>query len=120
MMTSLIFPEKQKRESKCFRQITTFLEPEEAIQLILGFCFGRKDELEKPSFHEEKFKVRSIRHNVSYGKGLTTHFLFGFEIKELQDERNSVQFQFEDGDSLGFFKFLEEIRELFDKVHSQV
>lgn len=114
--------EKQKHDGNDFREIFTVLEPEEAIQLILGHCMMKNgpENAGKAILSESLYKVESVLYKIQYDKSLTTDLTFGFDIKKVDEETNSLHFILGDGDSFGFYRLVGEIRELFDKVHEEL
>lgn len=102
--------------------MTTVLDPEEIIQLILGHCALKNgpENAGKAVLDEKLYKVEKLAYKVQYDKTLATDLVFGFEVKKLDEETNLLRITEEDGDTFGFYRLASELRELFDKVHEHL
>lgn len=99
--------------------ITTILDADDIVKLIVGHFVKNNDpkELETASLSAKEFKMKGLRYKVAYDEFFTSSVEVGFKVEKIDEDTNAVTFNRLSGDSIGFFKVLKDIRNLFYLAH---
>lgn len=97
------------------------MDADDIVKLVVGHFVKNNDlkELESASLSTKEFKMKGLKYKVAYDEYFTTSVEVGFKVEKIDEDTNAVTFNRLSGDSIGFFKVLKEIRNIFYLAHQQ-
>ena len=97
------------------------MDADDIVKLIVGHFVKNNDvkDLESASLSAKEFKMKGLKYKVRYDEYFSTDVEVGFKVEKIDEDTNVVQFARSSGDSIGFFKVLKDIRNLFYLAHQQ-